>query len=178
MGRVIILHVMREVHEEDLVLNRTVQQWNNGAMRLLQYFFLFALQSLLAQTAPENDAIATVQKLFDGMAAHDAAIIRSAMLPDARLYSAREQGTPASRTGEEFAAQIGSVKGDLLERFTSRPSVWIRGRMAQVWGEYEFLRDGKFTHCGVDSVSLFKTDAGWKIATIIYTMETAGCKSH
>jgi hypothetical protein len=50
--------------------------------------------------------------------------------------------------------------------------------MAQVWGEHEFLRAGKFTHCGIDSVSLFKTSEGWKIAAITYTVETTGCKSH
>ncbi|HUJ50560.1 MAG TPA: hypothetical protein VLW25_10185, partial [Bryobacteraceae bacterium] len=83
---------------------------------------------------------------------------------------------PSSRTGDEFINGIASAKGDLLERFTSRPQVSIRGRMAQVWGEYEFLRDGKFNHCGVDSVSLLKTAEGWKIATIVYTSETIGCK--
>lgn len=145
-------------------------------MRLLLLLFAIALPLLLAQTSLENDAIATVQKLFDGMAAHDAVAIRSTMLPDARLYSARDEGAPSGRSGEEFVNQIASTKNDLLEHFTSRPSVKIRGRMAQVWGEYEFLRDGKFTHCGVDSISLFKTDEGWKIATIIYTVETKGCK--
>ncbi len=44
-------------------------------------------------------------------------------------------------------------------------------------GEYEFVRDGKFSHCGVDSVSLFKSAEGWKIATIVYTMEITGCKA-
>ena len=38
--------------------------------------------------------------------------------------------------------------------------------------------DGKFSHCGIDSVSLFKTADGWKVATIAYTMETSGCKGH
>ena len=51
----------------------------------------------------------------------------------------------------------------------------IRGRMAQLWSEYEFLRDGKFSHCGVDSVTLFKTAEGWKISAIAFTMETTGC---
>jgi hypothetical protein len=137
---------------------------------------MLALPALLAQSSDENDAVATVQKLFNGMAAHDAAMIRSAMLPDARLYSARDQGVPTGRAGEEFVSQIASAKWDLLERFTSRPTVLIRGRMAQVWGEYEFLREGKFSHCGVDSVSLFKTAEGWKVAAIIYTVETTGCK--
>jgi hypothetical protein len=145
---------------------------------LFATILLTAVTSLFAQTLDEKEAIATVQKTFNGMAAHDAAMIRSTMLPDARLYSVRGDAAPSSRTGDEFITGIASAKGDLLERFTSRPQVSIRGRMAQVWGEYEFLRDGKFTHCGVDSVSLFKTDEGWRIATIIYTMETAGCKGH
>jgi len=144
-------------------------------MRLLIAIALLFLP-LFAQTSDEKEAIATVQKTFNAMAAHDAAMIRATMLPDARLYAVRDQGAPTSTTVDDFASQIASIKGDLLERFTSRPSISIRGRMAQVWGEYEFLRDGKFNHCGVDSVSLLKTAEGWKIATIVYTSETSGCK--
>jgi hypothetical protein len=137
---------------------------------------LLALAPLFAQTSDEKDAVATVQMVFDGMAAHDSTMIRSTMLPDARLFSVRDDGAPGNTAAEAFAAQIGAIKSDLLERFTSPPSVSIHGRMALVSGEYEFLRDGKFGHCGVDSFSLFKTAEGWKIATIVYTMETAGCK--
>jgi hypothetical protein len=149
-----------------------------GTMRLLTALLLFALTPLFAQTSDEKDAVDTAQKTFNGMAAHDAAMIRSTMLPDARLYSARDEGAPtASTSAEDFASRIASIKENLLERFTKKPSVLIRGRIAQVWGEYEFLRDGKFNHCGVDSFSLLKTAEGWKIATIVYTMETAGCKT-
>jgi hypothetical protein len=143
-------------------------------MRLLTTLLMLTLCCLFAQTSDESDAIAAVQRLFDGMAAHDAGVIRSVMLSDARLYSVRDQAAPAGRAGEEFAGQIAAAKNDLLERFTSRPHVLIRGRMAEVWGEYEFLRDGKFTHCGVDSVSLLKTLEGWKIASITCTVETVG----
>jgi hypothetical protein len=145
-------------------------------MRFLRSLTLFLLPPLFGQTADEKDAIAAVQKTFNAMAAHDGAMIRATMLPDARLYSVRNENPPSSTTVEDFANQIESLKGDLLERFTAQPSVSIRGRMAQVWGEYEFLRDGKFNHCGVDSVSLLKTAEGWKIATIVYTAETTGCK--
>jgi hypothetical protein len=149
-----------------------------GTMRLLAALLLFALTPLFAQTSDEKDAVDTVQKTFNGMAAHDAAMIRSTMLPDARLYPARDEVAPAASTSaEDFASRIASIKENLLERFTKQPSVLIRGRIAQVWGEYEFLRDGKFNHCGVDSVNLLKTAEGWKIATIVYTMETTGCKS-
>jgi hypothetical protein len=149
-----------------------------GAMRLLT-LLLFALPSLFAQTPDEKDAIDAVQRTFNGMAAHDAATIRSTMLPDARLYSVREDGTPAPAIPVgDFADRIALLKEDLLERFTRQPSVLIRGRMAEVWGKYEFLRGSKFHHCGVDSATLLKTAEGWKIATIVYTVETAGCKTH
>jgi hypothetical protein len=146
-------------------------------MRLLPILLLFALAPLYAQTSDEKDAVDTVQKTFDGMAAHDAAMIRSTMLPDARLHPVPEKGDPAlSTSGEDFANRIASIKEGLIERFTKRPRVLIHGRIAQVWGEYEFLRDGKFNHCGVDSFSLLKTSEGWKIASISYSSETTGCK--
>jgi hypothetical protein len=146
-------------------------------MRLLTTLLLFVSALLFAQTSDEKEAIDTVQKTFNAMAAHDAAAIRSTMLPDARLYSARDQNAPAPSTSVgDFANQIAANKDNLLERFIGPPSVSIRGRIAQVWGEYEFLRDGKFGHCGIDSFSLLKTTEGWKIATIAYTMETTGCK--
>jgi hypothetical protein len=137
---------------------------------------LWLLPLALSQSTDEADVIAAVQKTFDGMKAHDEAAIKATFLPDARLYAIRDNTPGPSRTGDEFAAQIAAAKGELLERFTAKPQVLLRGRMAQIWGEYEFLRDGKFTHCGVDSVTLLKTAEGWKIATIAFTMETVGCK--
>jgi len=144
-------------------------------MRLLLTFALSAL-ALAAQSSDEKDAIAVVQQVFDGMKAHNAAAIGSAMLPDARLYAIRDTGATVSTAASDFATQIAGNQSDLLERFTAKPQVLIAGRMAQVWGEYEFHRDGKFNHCGVDSVSLLKTADGWKIAAIAYTSETTGCK--
>jgi len=149
-----------------------------AAMRLTTTVLLLVSATLIAQTSDEEAAIATVQRTFDGMAAHDAAMIRSTMLPDARLYSVRDTGAPAVTAAEDFISRIAAAQGALLERFTERPRVLIRGRMAQVWGEYEFLRDGKFNHCGVDTATLFKTADGWKIAALAYTTETMGCKGH
>ena len=149
-----------------------------AAMRLLTALLLLLPAYSIAYASDEDDVIATVQKTFDGMAAHDAAVIRSTMLPEARFYFVRDAGAPATTAAEDFIGRIASMQGGLLERFTARPQVMIRGRMAQLWGEYEFLRDGKFTHCGVDVATLFKTADGWKIAALTYTAETSGCKGH
>ncbi len=132
---------------------------------------------LWAQSDDEKESIAVVQRTFNGIAAHDGEMIRSSMLPDARIYAVRDNGVPTNVGVADMASQIAANKSALLERFTGAPRVLVRGRVAQVWGEYEFLRDGKFSHCGVDAVSLFKTVEGWKIATIVYTAETTGCRA-
>lgn len=136
---------------------------------------LLAALPLFAQTDAEKQVIAVVQKTFDGMAAHDEAMIRSTMLPDARLYSVRNDGAPSTVPADDWLKRIVSAQGKLLERFTGKPTVLIRGRVAQLWGAYEFLRDDKFSHCGIDTVTLFQTPDGWKIAALGFTMETTGC---
>lgn len=146
-------------------------------MRLIPLCLLFALIAPL-NSAEDDDArgsISAVQTIFDGMASHDAAKIRSAVLPGAQLYGVRGDREPSATLMDDFATRIAAVTGGVLERFTSPPKVLIRGRMAMVWGEYEFLRDGKFNHCGVDNATVFKTAAGWKVATISDTTETTGC---
>jgi hypothetical protein len=146
-------------------------------MRVLAGLMLLAAAAF-AQPSEEKDIVAAAQKVFDGMAAKDAAAIRSVLLPEARLFAVRDDRPPTATAGDAFAGQIAAAQGSLLERFTETPKVMIRGRMAQVWAEYEFLRDGKFNHCGVDTFTLFKTAEGWKVAAISYTSETTGCKGH
>src|SRR5689334_3442527 len=121
-------------------------------MRIFTTLLLTAIL-LAAQTSDEKDVVAVVQKTFDGIAAHDGEMIRASMLPEARIYSVRDAGAPSGSTAADMAAQIAASKVAMLERFTSPPHVLIRGRIAQVWGEYEFTRDGNFSHCGVDTAT-------------------------
>jgi hypothetical protein len=144
-------------------------------MRLLASLLLLVIL-LPAQTSDEKDAVAAVQKIFDGIGAHNGEMIRSAMLPDAKIYVIRESGAASSTALADMITQVAGGKVAMLERFTSAPQVLIHGRIAQVWGEYEFLRDGKFSHCGIDTATLFKTADGWKISTLSYTVERTGCK--
>jgi len=139
-------------------------------IRKLAVFVLFSLPAFTA----EKDVVAVVQALFDGMAAHDAAAISATMLPDARLVSVQENGAATSIPRDDFASRIGSAKGDYLERIW-KPKVLIKGRIAQVWAEYDFHLNGAFNHCGIDSVSLLETKDGWKISGISYTSEKTNC---
>lgn len=46
----------------------------------------------------------------------------------------------------------------------------VDGDMAHVWGPYSFAVDGEVTHCGVNSLSMVKTDDGWKVANTSFSM--------
>jgi ketosteroid isomerase-like protein len=139
-------------------------------MRL--YSLLLVCLSLSA--ADREDVIAVVQRTFDAMAAHDGPAIESLFTKDARLVAIRDNGEFTSSDTAAFAARIGSSKAALRERMW-KPKVHIDGPMATLRAEYDFHRDGRFSHCGVDTVSLVKTASGWKIASLVYTMITKGC---
>jgi hypothetical protein len=141
-------------------------------MRPIATLFFAALLPLAAQS-PEPAAV--LQRFFDALAAHDGDALRALMLPEARISVARSSAEPTVTPAADSAARIAADKNALLERFTSPPTVLVRGRIAQVWGEYEFHRNGKFSHCGIDSATLLMTFAGWKIASLAYTVETSGC---
>ena len=129
----------------------------------------------LFAAADEKDAVvATVQKLFDAMSAHDSEAAKAVVIPEGRLYATRDGRAISASTLEQFAARLSTMKEPMLERMWN-PTVLIRGSIAQVWAEYDFHLNGKFHHCGIDSVSLVKGTDGWKIAGIVYTSETSGC---
>jgi hypothetical protein len=144
-----------------------------GLTRLLVTMIL-AGSALVAQSTEERAVTAAVQHLFDAMAAHDGAAIRAAFVSDGRLVAVGPDGAVSVSAVETFAMRVGAAKAAYLERMWE-PKVLIRGAIAQLWAPYDFHADGKFMHCGIDSVSLVKTEGTWKIAGISYSSETANC---
>ncbi len=139
---------------------------------------LLLLAGSMVLAAPAQDAtnepVATVQRLFDAMAAHDVEMARTVFTPEATLLSVRADGTPANTPHEQFIEHLGSSKDAWLERIWN-PRVLIHGSIAVVWADYDFHLNGKLHHCGVDSINLLKTSAGWKISGIAYTSEVSTC---
>ena len=66
-------------------------------------------------------------------------------------------------------------KGSLDERI-SFSNVLIDGNLASVWTLYEFYYKGQFSHCGVNSFQLVKSNNEWKIQYIIDTRRKDNCK--
>ena len=147
-------------------------------MRAVCLLFLAAGSTLLAQTPATADPgpQTIVQQLFDAIAGQKVDTVRSLFTPNAVLLSVKDDGTPSSMRYQDFAALLATSKNVWLERIWN-PTVLIHGPIAVVWAEYDFHLNGAFSHCGVDSISLLKTSAGWKISSISDTRETSGCAS-
>jgi hypothetical protein len=141
---------------------------------LLLLLTLMPLSVLPLSAADRDDVIATVQKTFDAMAAHDGSTLAALFTKDARVVAIRESGESSSTAATDFATRLSTMTAKILERMWN-PEVKISGRLASLWAPYDFHRDGKRTHCGIDQVDLVKTPDGWRIATIIYTVVTTDC---
>jgi len=139
---------------------------------------IFSVWATPTQAQEDREAIlAKVQQFFDALADSDTTAGREAVLLDGQYFRLREEGDSLalSRTPHtEFLRSLAAGGNDFLERMWE-PMVLQHGRMAVVWTPYDFHRAGEFSHCGVDVFNLIRTDAGWRIAGIMYTVEPTGC---
>lgn len=128
--------------------------------------------------APEEDVLAVVTSLFDGMRTGDADLLTSLFHPDALmtgtgLRDGSYRVTMNPPTG--WIESISSRTGPVLDERIYNPIVEVSGPLASVWTEYDLYVGEEFRHCGVDALTLALTDNGWKIVHLADTRVTNGC---
>lgn len=129
----------------------------------------FMTSSLLrAATPEEQEVLAPVKAMFDGMAKRDAAAIKEPLLPGGTMVLMRD-GKPSQMTCESFADRVARPGTTQIEERIHDPLVRIDNDLAVVWAPFEFLVDGKVDHCGTDLFSLVRKDGKWLIASIADT---------
>lgn len=134
-----------------------------------------------AQQDMEGDreaVLEVVRRLFDGMRARDSAAVRAVFHAEARLVATGEQdGAPSIRVvpADAFVAAIGSGDEEWDEPFWDSV-VQIEDNLATVWTKYAFYRAGEFSHCGVDTFLLARTEDGWRIVSVADTRQREGCE--
>ncbi len=144
-------------------------------MKVLAVFLILMSFFLQAQTSEENLIKTAVNSLFEGMRTSDSVKINQAFSKTAILQTIKKDGEVKNENVKAFIASISKVqKGALDERITFS-NILIDGSLASVWTPYEFYYLGKFSHCGVNSFQLVKTDNVWKIQYIIDTRRQDNC---
>lgn len=138
---------------------------------------LFSTNAAAQKTDDRSAVLAVVQKLFDEMAAANAAGIIETGTPENQLVAIQKMRDGKSRIsvigGEAFSKFFTKPGG--IEEVMPDPKVEVDGDWAMVWGRYVFWAEGKLSHCGINQFNLVRTDAGWKIANGASTMDPNGC---
>lgn len=129
------------------------------------------------ETSDEAELIGVVRMFFAAMTAKDVDKMRQMMTSDGILYGYREgpDGLQVIRpTHKEYLNNLAAAEGELVERFWE-PEVMLHGRMAIVWTPYDLYRNGEFSHCGINNFNFLRTEDGWKITGVVFSIETNGC---
>jgi hypothetical protein len=138
---------------------------------------LFATLPLLAALCPlalhadspdDQAVLAPIQAMFAGMSARDAAAIRKPTMPGGVMVLMRE-GKPTQMTFEDFATRVGKPGTTKIEERIHDPLVKIDNDLAVVWAPFDFLVDGKVSHCGTDLFNLVRQNGAWLIASVADT---------
>lgn len=131
-----------------------------------------------AEDGADRDVVMRViSNFFAAMTARDVDRMRTLMTPDGIIYSYREGADGLHVVRTTHSAYLENLaKGDarLVER-SWNPQVMLHGRLATVWTPYDFHKDAKFSHCGVDNFSLLRTDNGWVITGVVFSIEVEDC---
>lgn len=145
--------------------------------KLIIALLLFSTFAFGQKPDDAKDALAAVNKLFDEMAAANAAGIIATGTPENQLVAIQKMrdgktriSVIASDAFSKFFTKPGSVKEVMYA-----PKVETSGDWAMVWGRYVFYADGKLSHCGINQFNLVRTDAGWKIANGASTIDPNDC---
>lgn len=123
----------------------------------------------------QDQVTAVVNRFFAAIGAHDVDAYRQIVIPGTQVTVAPvpEGKTPVRRRAvEDDFKWLSETHDQLLERPTA-VTVRLEGRIAMVWASYEFHRNGQLSHTGIDVFVLLKTDDGWKISSLAYSVVPA-----
>ena len=139
---------------------------------LLTIIFSLFVSTALAQNSKTEDIKAAFDipdKLFEA--------IRSVFTAEGQLVAVDKprtgEGISKTRvfTGEAFAKMISESKaGEFIEKMPDK-DVKITGDLAIVSGRYTFYVGDKFSHCGMNTFNLVRTETGWRVANAASTLE-------
>lgn len=127
---------------------------------------------------PDREAVlAVIQSAFDAIAAQGeegAGMWEELLLERGTMSSVRNRdGVPVTRS-TTFAEHVERTAGSspeqsYLERMWDA-TVLVEGDIAVVWTPYDFWLDGEFSHGGIDAATLLRTEDGWRIASLAWSV--------
>ncbi|SHK56120.1 nuclear transport factor 2 family protein [Epilithonimonas mollis] len=145
-------------------------------MKITSLILILISSLLFAQKTEEQLVKLTVNQLFIGMRNSDSLLIKQSFSKNAVLQTITKNGEVKNESINDFAVSISKADKQSMEERISFSNILIDGNLASVWTPYEFYYKGQFSHCGVNSFQLVKSNDAWKIQYIIDTRRKDNCK--
>ena len=129
----------------------------------------------------ETDAVKkTISNMFDAMRAGDTTNLKNQLADRFLLYYANPKKDTTGNviivnTSEFLKGVEAAAGGHWDEKIVNYNDVNVSNGIAMVWASYKFYLGEKFHHCGIDVFQLLKTERGWKIVSVFYTIKTGNC---
>ncbi len=158
--------------------------WNNVKESMKNFnsvlgVALIAIASFTSSTAMAQSEVADVRvvidRLFDGMRSGDSTIVSDVLHEEALMARVGPMGLDI-RTTDGFVQAVGSPHEEVWDERIWDVHIFVDGNLASAWMEFAFFLGEELSHCGVNSMQLFKTADGWKIIYIADTNRPPTCE--
>jgi hypothetical protein len=126
----------------------------------------------LAAIAVADSALAVISR-------SDFVALTNLMIDEAMTYSIRNRDARPVYSARSRSDQRIAPTGQRIDERGFQPIALVSGRLATVWMPYDLYRDGRWSHCGVDVFTMFRLEAGWKIAAMAWSVDQPPvCQRH
>ena len=148
---------------------------------MLALIVIISVPSVFSQEGAEDLTLIKkcVANLFEGMKTGDSAKVHQVFRDDVIFQTTSfKDGKPILSTGSlnRFLNAIGTPHDEIWDERIDNLEIHIDGLLATAWMDYGFYVGDRFSHCGVNAMTLFKSDSGWKIIYLIDTRRKDNCK--
>jgi hypothetical protein len=148
-------------------------------MRFLTTLFALVTICSFGQAKPDEAIQTPIKNLFLAMEKGDSTLLRTAFHTDLTMITVLEKEGKFTLRKETdlkgFATAVGTPHEDAWHEPIWDIKTEQDGNFAQVWAKYAMYIGAKFSHCGVDTFQLIKTENGWKIFYLADTRQRVGC---
>ncbi len=141
---------------------------------------LASLPATAQEAAGERERVrAIADAALAAISSEDMIAFTDLMVEDAITISVGERDGEMRYSVRSRAESRGQTpQADILER-GFHPEVSISGPIASVWLPYDLYVDGEWSHCGVDTFTMVRTESGWRILAMAWSVEQPpACEPH
>lgn len=121
----------------------------------------------------EKEVQKTIEDFFVALNSKDTVAIKKEFYKDVivqTIYNTKSGNQLKTDIFNDFLVSISMIPTEVvIEEKILSYKIEVDGILAHVWTPYEFYVDGKLSHKGVNSFTLFKESTDWQIIHIIDT---------